>query len=345
VICPKCGEVNASNFLFCGMCGAILEAPRKARMPESLRPPASQAPVKPPSPPIPPPRPAQERVPPISGPSMLGLNQPSPDALRENAFSGMDSFFEPYEPKRAGRRILKTLFILALLGGGAWWGYSHGYIKSAWWKEIRKPQATNPTAGTAPAPTEPPVAKPTQEAKNAPPAEPAAPASQTVPPSDSPDTKPAEATRAPAEAKPARNEQPANPAKLEKHPKAAPLHARNAKPAVAPKEAPQAEADSGDAIFRKGEAYLYGRGVKENCDQAMRYLKSASDQSHAKARSALGTMYATGHCVPRDLPTSYRWFALALQADPNNSILEKDLSAVWNQMTPPERQLATKLRQ
>ncbi len=105
-------------------------------------------------------------------------------------------------------------------------------------------------------------------------------------------------------------------------------------PAVAPPE--------GEALFRRGEAYLYGRGVAENCDQAIKYLKSASDKSHAKARSAFGTMYATGHCVPRDLPTSYRWFALALRVDPNNQILEKDLSAVWNQMTPPERQLATK---
>jgi len=62
----------------------------------------------------------------------------------------------------------------------------------------------------------------------------------------------------------------------------------------------------------------------------------------AKARSAFGTMYATGHCVARDLPTSYSWFAQALRADPNNQILEKDLTAVWNQMTPPERQLAAK---
>ena len=97
--------------------------------------------------------------------------------------------------------------------------------------------------------------------------------------------------------------------------------------------------------FRKGEAYLYGRGVTENCDEAVKYLKAASAQKNAKARSAFGTMYATGHCVPRDLPTSYSWFALALRADPNNQILEKDLTAVWNQMTPPERQAATKMNQ
>jgi TPR repeat protein len=106
-----------------------------------------------------------------------------------------------------------------------------------------------------------------------------------------------------------------------------------------------ATADTGDADFRKGEAYLYGRGAGENCAEAVKSLKAASAKSNAKARSAFGTMYATGHCVPRDLPTSYLWFALALRVDPNNQILEKDLNAVWNQMTPPERQMATRMKQ
>jgi TPR repeat protein len=106
-----------------------------------------------------------------------------------------------------------------------------------------------------------------------------------------------------------------------------------------------ATADTGDPDFRKGEAYLYGRGAQKNCNEAVKYLKAASAKSNAKARSAFGTMYATGHCVQRDLPTSYLWFALALRVDPNNQILEKDLNAVWNQMTPPERQMATRMKQ
>jgi TPR repeat protein len=117
----------------------------------------------------------------------------------------------------------------------------------------------------------------------------------------------------------------------------------NSVPAPKP-PAPEAD-DSGSADFHKAEAYLYGRGAAENCDEAVKYLKSASAKSNAKARSAFGTMYATGHCVPRDLPTSYLWFALALRVDPNNQILEKDLNAVWNQMTPPERQMATRMKQ
>jgi TPR repeat protein len=100
--------------------------------------------------------------------------------------------------------------------------------------------------------------------------------------------------------------------------------------------------DTGDGLFRQGERYLYGRGAAQDCTNALKYLKMASDKQNPKARSALGTMYATGHCVPRDLPSAYRWFALALRVDPNNTVVEKNLSGVWNQMTPPERQLATK---
>jgi TPR repeat protein len=103
--------------------------------------------------------------------------------------------------------------------------------------------------------------------------------------------------------------------------------------------------DTGESSFRRAEAYLYGRGAAQNCDEAVKNLKDASAKSNAKARSTFGTMYATGHCVPRDLPTSYLWFALALRVDPNNQILEKDLTAVWNQMTPPERQLASRMKQ
>lgn len=86
---------------------------------------------------------------------------------------------------------------------------------------------------------------------------------------------------------------------------------------------------------------LISTEVPVNCDEAVRYLKIALARDNVKAQSAFGTMYATGNCVSRDLPASYAWFALALRTDPNNQILKKDLSAVWNQMTPPERQKAT----
>jgi len=70
-------------------------------------------------------------------------------------------------------------------------------------------------------------------------------------------------------------------------------------------------------------------------------LIAAAGGSSAKAESVLGTMYATGHCVARDLPLAYRWFVKAVQREPGNSRFERDLQLLWNQMTPDERQIAT----
>jgi TPR repeat protein len=299
----------------------------------------------------------------FGGPSVLGLdqpggNQPSTDALRERAFSGLDSFFEPEQPKTSGRRILLMVALLAALGGAAWWTYTN-YLGAT---EGRKPEPATSNAGeasaekpstqagiqdAAPAAGSPQAAVPSAAVPSAAVPGGRVPESQTENASAGPD-----ATRktADAEAKPAAEAKPMTPAPVAQ-PKTPPAEKRAAtrEPGVASAKASNsptpATADTGDPDFRKGEAYLYGRGAQENCNDAVKYLKAASAKSNAKARSAFGTMYATGHCVQRDLPTSYLWFALALRVDPNNQILEKDLNAVWNQMTPPERQMATRMKQ
>jgi hypothetical protein len=357
VICPKCGEVNSSNFLFCGMCGTILEPARKAAAPVSVQTPRATEriptansgiaapPVVVPTPPAPPERPrsaANEPIPPISGPSLLGLDQGNVDVLRERAFSGLASYAQPDEPRSAGKEVLLTIVLLAALAGAGWWTYKN-YIGVT---SNRKPVAAVTTPGTeaanSPPQTETPPAKQdetngTQKAaaesasgenqaeKATTPAEEKAPVTK----SELADTKTANTSKAAVET--------GNP------PKAATPTPTPTRHEVSAERVPAGKpADSGEAFFRQGEGYLYGRGGAGNCANAIKYLKMASDKQHAKARSAMGTMYATGHCVPRDLPSSYRWFALALQADPNNTIVEKNLRAVWNQMTPPERQLATK---
>jgi hypothetical protein len=93
----------------------------------------------------------------------------------------------------------------------------------------------------------------------------------------------------------------------------------------------------------EAERYVYGSGgVRQDCDRGLRMLKAAG-QSDAKAMISLGSLYSTGTCAPRDLPTAYRWFALALHKQPDNQALQDDLQKLWSQMTPPERQLAIKL--
>jgi TPR repeat protein len=96
----------------------------------------------------------------------------------------------------------------------------------------------------------------------------------------------------------------------------------------------------------EAEKYIYGRGgARQDCDRGMRMLRPAAEQSNPRAMISLGALYTTGVCAPRDLPTAYRWFALALRKQPDNQPLQENLQRLWAQMTQPERQLAVKLSQ
>jgi hypothetical protein len=107
-----------------------------------------------------------------------------------------------------------------------------------------------------------------------------------------------------------------------------------------PKPTPAKPLDS----VTEAERYIYGRGARQDCDRGLRLLKPAADQN-PKAMISLAVLYTTGTCTPRDLPTAYRWFAMALHKQPDNQALQDDLQKLWSQMTPPERQLAIKLSQ
>ena len=91
--------------------------------------------------------------------------------------------------------------------------------------------------------------------------------------------------------------------------------------------------------------YLYGKGASQDCDRGMRLLKPAANSGNAKAMVEMGALYSAGLCTPHDLPTAYRWFALALRKEPDNQSIQTDLTKLWGEMTQPERQLAMKLTQ
>ena len=117
------------------------------------------------------------------------------------------------------------------------------------------------------------------------------------------------------------------------------------KPAVAKKSRPKVKetapvTSEADQLEAQGEKYLYGTGVPRSCSRAQSDLQAAAEQGSSKADTVLGTMYATGHCVNHDLPLAYRWFARALEQDPNNARLQRDLQVLWNQMSADERQIA-----
>lgn len=114
--------------------------------------------------------------------------------------------------------------------------------------------------------------------------------------------------------------------------------------ATKPSAAKAAAAKPIDAVT-EAQRYIYGSGVAQDCERGLKMLKPAAEQSNVKAMTSMGVLYSTGTCTPRDLPTAYRWFALALHKEPDNQALQDDLQKLWGTMTQPERQLAIKLSQ
>jgi hypothetical protein len=122
---------------------------------------------------------------------------------------------------------------------------------------------------------------------------------------------------------------------------------RAKKPADAPPPKPAAAlrpVKATDPVI-EAQKYLYGKGVAQDCDRGLRLLKPAANQANPKAMIEMGALYSAGLCTPHDLPTAYRWFALALRKDPENQAAQTDLQKLWGEMTQPERQLAIKLTQ
>jgi hypothetical protein len=361
--CPYCGNENPDDHRFCGMCGKTLPEPGDATVLTDDEPAGRHDPE-----------------PPAPAPAYTGgiFNLGAPAEHTRN----LDYLLEDdEEPKSHKGLLFLGIVAVALVGGLGYLRFRNTgipFLKSGATNsqsstpaasgagdasiELSPATPSNTAASPAPAPSPVPAAPsnppPSPAVDNttaaasqgAAPAQPAAsspttsstpannggsstsPDSNTVtaPPatSASDSTPPALATDKPAEASAPAAAAPAPPAK----PKAA------TKPA--PKPAPKSEA------VTLGEQYIYGRGgVAQNCEKGLRYIKPAADQSNAKAMITMGALYATGHCLSRDLPTAYRYFALALRNDPDNGPLRENAESVWKQMTAEERKQAIRLTQ
>jgi hypothetical protein len=313
----------------------------------------------------------------ISGPSILGLSTPGPAADRRvehdplRPSSNLDYLLEDEEdePQRSWGKVVLIGAALALAVG---FGYLHFKQGGFDWLNAdgKKPAATKPSAdaaqgtdsGAATGPATPdgvaPAAGGTTPAASGPAASPAeSPAASVAPsqsapqaaaPAASSQTTPAQTTpaqTAPAQAGPAQGppSDPNIPAAAAA-PAAAPDNQAPAPP-PAPKAVTKPPAAKPIDPVTNAERYIYGRGVRQDCDHGLRLLKPQAEQSNPKAMITLGALYSTGTCTPRDLPTAYRWFALALHKEPDDQALQDDLQKLWSQMTQPERQLAIKLSQ
>jgi len=377
--CPRCGNENPDRNRFCGMCGSTLltvpEGPttQPQRVGAAATPaPAKQSPVtraqvSEPSRPAPVPL----NTPSISGPSFLGLNDPDPRKRaglsidpEDSASRNLDYLLEDEQEHRssgAGKFLLIVIALALAVGLGylRWKKQGFGWLGSTA-KPASAAHPMNDATSSLPAPSSPPAA--------AQPAQP--PSSDSTPANTNSPTPPAPVNEAPSEtpanpapadgtasAPPSPDEPPA-PAAKDSAPAAKPPSAadsaaladttdepkpESAQPATKPPAAtkPAAPVDS----VAEAQKYLYGRGVPQDCDRGMRYLKPAAHQGNPKAMIEMGALYSAGLCTPHDLPTAYRWFARALRKDPDNQDVQANLKKLWGEMTQPERQLAIKLTQ
>ena len=282
---------------------------------------------------------------------------------------------EEEERRGGGGKFVLILLALALavgLGYLRWRNQGFGWLGSGTGKPSAAAQTSDgtqpnstttpssttstPAASTADAPAALPAASapaatpaPSQPASIAPPAVASTATSPT--PNLVPDTVPANAAPAAVAAPSSGTATPSPPAAKAPPPATADTpRATSAKPSKSadpPPAKPTAAIKPAPKVDPVSEAqkYLYGRGVPQNCDRGLRLLKPAADQSDPKAMIEMGALYSAGLCTPHDLPTAYRWFALALRKDPDNQAVASDLQKLWGEMTQAERQLAIKLSQ
>ncbi len=352
VRCTHCGYDNSPEYRFCGMCGAALAHPpiqAKAPLREitpATKPANGHGDAEKPS--------ASADT--VHGPSFLGLAE---DPKTEFHYLYED------EPPRSHAGLIFVVILLAVIGGAGYWQWRHnGFPFDRFGGAASAQQSVSPSE-VAPAQSQDQqthIDKPLTGMGDALPPQP----DQNKTPDTgkttdfSPQGTPGQAQpgtastnnekagQQPASAEPA-PEKPTEEAKATPPPSVAPSRPKKASRTPAAKPVPKTEAASlatkisPDAdLEAAGERYLYGSGgTPQNCARAQSSLQTAATRGNSKAQTVLGTMYATGHCVGRDLPTAYRWFARALHQEPQNSRISADLQVLWRQMSPQERQLAT----
>jgi hypothetical protein len=303
--------------------------------------------------------PVREKPPiPVTGPSFLGLSQDQDGDRGRN----VEYLLEDEPESGRGRMYLAVLLLIAAVAMLGWRWRGSGYFSRLRPAIVATPSPAPANTPDPPAPNDsgaattaapntdspsqgpPAAAVPGAPQESAPPVSSAA-NNETAKPAqseasgnsvagDSENLDPKTETPVPAATTPAPVEKPATTPVANAAPKPP-------KPAAATRT-PADEAQ--DQLVADGEKYLYGNGVPQNCVRAEKSLLAAAGHANPRAQSILGTMYATGHCVGRDLPTAYRWFARASRQEPTNNRITRDLEVLWKQMTAGERKLAVNNR-
>jgi hypothetical protein len=310
----------------------------------------------------------------VGGPSFLGLSN-SEESSSARGSQGYSYLFQD-EPPKSHKSAWVLLALLVVLGGLVYakWKPIRDYVLTTALSHMHQQQASpaaqpssqTPASNSQPAmpassaptttvatsdPQSPPsittdTNQNTGQAANANPQQDKTAASGAHQPEQKPESKAATPPAAPPTAdkgsKPGKA-QAAEPAADETadadtSDEAAPP-ARNEKRAAA-RAARPAPASDGSELVTSGEKYLYGRGVPRSCEQAVTYFHAAAAKQNPQAFSHLGAMYATGECVPMDRAAAYSWFRRAYDKEPSNHYFEQNLTMLWREMSPGERQRA-----
>ncbi|MBZ5511496.1 MAG: hypothetical protein LAN70_10045 [Acidobacteriia bacterium] len=266
------------------------------------------------------------------GLSILGLS--STDSGNGGRYS-----YLPEEEQPSRTRLWVFLVAVLVLGG----------VLYAKWQPIRDYVLTTAPSHSRPQPP------PAQETKNERPSSSATSAPATTLAASDAASQPALTTEnkpelsqaaQPSQELPHADPQSSAASKPDDSPKPTPARAsskRAAEPASKPaaQMAPAAPGNAGSELVSSGERYLYARGVARNCNQAVIYFNAAAAMQNPQAFSHLGALYATGECVPMDRAVAYAWFRRAYAREPGNRYFERNLTMLWREMTPAERQRAT----
>ena len=276
----------------------------------------------------------------VSGPSFLGLADPAPG-------SG-DYLLE--DPPSGAWRAWAVLLLLVLLG-------VLGYLQ--WKTNWRAQPSSPPPAQSSPSDSQPQgKASPASDATGIPAASQQA-ASLHDPffevsktrdkgkPAAASDKNAAEEKESPPDKGRGAAAGDDPPEKPKEQPAARPehkprSHLRNPAAERSTTEASATAESQSDAMVLMAQRYLYGQGVRRDCDQAMVYLRAANQKASAAARSQMGALYATGYCLPLDRVRAYQWFTSALNLEPSNPALQRERNNLWAQMSSDERQQAVK---
>ncbi len=339
MLCTYCSTENPESNRFCGECGQPLVR-KQVTVPSE---PQIFA------------EPEESHQTTISGPSFLGLTDTSESD--ETAY-----LLEDERPRRGhfGWFLFSgvAIAILGVIGWMEWQAIETGKLPVPSLQTTSAPAAPAPATASA----TPTNAQPDAESVSASPAEqkPQSDGTENTPTPDSSNSKsPAPAVanvtaadkKSDAQATQENESRIAKEADQRKAESAATDDSEDAAKTPAEKPAPEAKPVSAttkpsdprqNQMLISGEKYLYGRGVRQDCNQALIYFKAAAENENAPAMSHLGAMYASGHCVTTNRVMAYKWFARAGEVEPSNQWISRSLNMLWRDMTPQERTSVTR---